>query len=1382
MPLTVNQIQNAYVAFFNRPADTAGLTFWSSYAGSSSDLLSDFAKQPEYTSLFTGLNSTQSVNLIYNNLFGRDADLTGLTYWVGQLTSGKVSIANIADAVNKGALGTDATIVTSKTTAATSFTTNLDTTAEVIAYSAVSSTGLAAVKTWLSAVKDATTLATAQSTVATIITTMATAATATTTAGSTFTLTTGTNTFTGTTGDDTFDGGISSSSLQTLNSGDSLDGGAGNDTLYAVITGSVTPSALKNIENINVTNTTTAATMDFSNATGLSAVANAASTVALTMSGISKSGPTVTVRDTAIAGQVVSFNDVTGTADSATVVISNVTGVATLEVAGVETLTLQPTGTTANVLATLTTAAATKLNVTGSAALNVGTLGTTVVTLDASTNTGTSNVGVTAVLSSTGANTITGGSANDAITVVSTGADSIAMGAGNDTFTNVTGFNTQDTIDGGAGTDTLLSTSALVVAASAATPTTYTVTNIETIAANTILSTGQAFTPANISATATRLNLLGAGAGAALSNSNTDAYTVTGPAGAFTLGLGRSQLLNTLGILGTTTTLAINDTGTAITDSITILNSAQNLTTGAQLAVFNTVAITSLGYETVTINNGTVGNVTQVIGAISLTGDLSANTTLALTGANTITTGAISASIIDASALTAAGTAIGAGTAAFQMSGVNTATTITGSAGIDNLIGHASTATSITAGAGADSITAGTGNDTVLGGAGNDSITAGSGNDSIDAGDGNDLITMAGNLASGDVINGGAGTDTITASSAILPAAASTISNIEIVSFSATASQAMSAFLNAGVTTLGVTTGTLTVTEAQTNLTSIILGATGASVVTGASLTRLVDGTADSLSVLLLDGTTGGTTLTTASFANEETLTIGESGTDSATAVTFALGTVTATALTTLTVTGSNNHSMTLAGNTLTTTINASAATGTFNLAGNAGVTNQTITGSATNLSTIVGGTGNDSITGGALADTITAGAGADTVIGGAGDDTIVGGAGADSFVGGDGTDTLDMNYTLAIDGGSVISTGYVINIGSSAVTATVVNAATATGDMATDALTVAVGTVAILTGTPTTGSTRIDTVSGFENIIGSSGEDYIIGSSSANEITALGGLDIIFAGSGDDNINVTVGTDANTDVINGEGGTDTLVITTALTYTQATDASLQTVEQITLGATASIVLTGQTDGFIITGGAGINSIAASSIADTITDGAGADLIASAAGADTITLATDAAADTLVFGNVTTLTGGADLAFGALAGSDTITGFTGGVGGDILQFDQSGFGLAGVTEFVGLVGALTQDSSDEIVVLTAVGYATDELAEDAIAARVTTDGLDMVFIYFNTTDSKAHIVHDTDAGVDGAGTTTLVGTVNTTGNLVGGIATDFLVGNLSGFN
>jgi Ca2+-binding RTX toxin-like protein len=966
--------------------------------------------------------------------------------------------------------------------------------------------------------------------------------------GQTFTLTTGTNRFTGTIADDTFDAGISSSSLQTLNSGDSLDGGAGSDALFAVVTGSVTPSALKNIEVVNVTNTTTASTLDLSNATGLTSVTNQASTVGLTLAGISKSGPTVTVRDTAIAGQVVTFNDVTGTADAATVVINNLTSGSSLTVAGVETLTLQSDGTATNVVGTnavtgLTAAATTKLNITGAMGVTFATTGllpttnqlpATIVNLDASGNTSTTT-GINVSLAATASTTITGSAGNDTFISLSTGTDSVNLGAGNDSYTNVSGFTTTDTIDGGAGNDTLVSTSAMIVAASATTPTTYTVSNIETINVSDSATTAS-YTPANISTSVTTMNVLGAtlnNIGVAVMADGVTMTTV-GPAGSFALGLGNTTTTAALGVIGTVgaqggETLTISDTGTATTDSLTINNRGVNATTGAQLAMFNTVAIGVTGYETVTINNGSVGSVAQTIGAITLTGDQSANTTLKLTGANVLTTGAITANVIDASALTAPGTAIGAGTAAFQMSGVNTATTITGSAGIDNLIGHASSATSIDGGAGADSITAGSGNDTILGGAGNDSITSGSGNDSINAGDGNDTITVAANLASGDVIDGGAGTDTLLASAAIAAAAAATVSNVEVISFSATASQDMTAFLNSGITTLGATAGALTVTNAQTTLTTLVLGASGASAVTGANVTRLVDGSADTLSILLVDGTTGGTTLVTPSLANEETLTIGESGTDSTAAVTFALGTVTATDLKTLTITGSNNHTMTLSGETLLATVDASAATGTLNIAGGNSAVNMTVTGTPSTAMSIVGGSGNDSITAGAAADSITGGNGNDTIIGNAGNDTIIGGLGVDSLVGGDGTDTISAAYTLSTDGGSSTATGVVINISSSAVLATTIAGYKTTGVAAdglvlgvnSDISSVAAGTMVNLglsTAVATT-SSRIDTLSGFEAIQGSTGTDYLVGSSSANTITGGTGADVMVSGSGADTI-----------------------------------------------------------------------------------------------------------------------------------------------------------------------------------------------------------------------------------------------------------------------
>jgi len=477
------------------------------------------------------------------------------------------------------------------------------------------------------------------------------------------------------------------------------------------------------------------------------------------------------------------------------------------------------------------------------------------------------------------------------------------------------------------------------------------------------------------------------------------------------------------------------------------------------------------------------------------------------------------------------------------------------------LIGHASTATSIDAGAGADSITAGTGNDTILGGAGNDTIVAGSGNDSIDAGAGNDTINMAGNLASGDVISGGDGTDTLLTSAAIAAAAASGISKVEIIGFSATASQPMSAFLNAGVTTLLSTAGVLTVTEAQTDLTTLILGASGASAVTGSSFLRLVDGTADSLSVLLLDGTTGGTTLTSPVFTNEETLTIGESGTDSTAAVTFAVGSATTTSLTTLNFTGSNNHTMTTSGTRLAT-VNASSATGTLNLDASATTAAMTVTSSTASATTIVGGSGADTITGSSVNDSLSGGAGNDTLVGGAGVDTLVGGLGADSIVGGDGTDYFDATGMAAVfdTGGSVVSVGAVVNLSSSAITAanivaygalltTPVATYISTGLTTMPATSAAYFSSAQAAGNYSLVSSVVDTLSSINGVVGTTAVDVIVGSSSADFIDGGTGADYISGLAGDDSLTGGDGADyilpgLGADTIIGGAGADIIVLT----------------------------------------------------------------------------------------------------------------------------------------------------------------------------------------------------------------------------------------------
>lgn len=165
MALTSTQIQNAYVAFFNRPADVAGLNYWSSYSGNAADLLNTFAQSSEYKALYANMNNTQVANAVYQNLFNKAADVAGLNYWVSQLDSGKVTIGNVADAISKGAQGTDAAIITNKVAAAEAFTKALDTTAEIVAYAGVNASGINSVKAWLNTVtSDAASVTTATGT------------------------------------------------------------------------------------------------------------------------------------------------------------------------------------------------------------------------------------------------------------------------------------------------------------------------------------------------------------------------------------------------------------------------------------------------------------------------------------------------------------------------------------------------------------------------------------------------------------------------------------------------------------------------------------------------------------------------------------------------------------------------------------------------------------------------------------------------------------------------------------------------------------------------------------------------------------------------------------------------------------------------------------------------------------------------------------------------------------------------------------------------------------------------------------------------------------------------------------------------------------------
>ncbi|MGF6181991.1 hypothetical protein ABIB42_003018 [Massilia sp. UYP32] len=142
----VAAVQELYVAYFGRPADAAGLDYWTNIVeaqGSTTAVSATFAASPEYTAAFAGMNNTQIVNQIYLNLFGRAADTAGRDYWVGLLNAGTIGVNTIVAEVAAAALTTDAEAVENKVAAATAFTNALDTTAEQNGYAGPAALALA---------------------------------------------------------------------------------------------------------------------------------------------------------------------------------------------------------------------------------------------------------------------------------------------------------------------------------------------------------------------------------------------------------------------------------------------------------------------------------------------------------------------------------------------------------------------------------------------------------------------------------------------------------------------------------------------------------------------------------------------------------------------------------------------------------------------------------------------------------------------------------------------------------------------------------------------------------------------------------------------------------------------------------------------------------------------------------------------------------------------------------------------------------------------------------------------------------------------------------------------------------------------------------------
>ncbi|MES2188287.1 MAG: DUF4214 domain-containing protein [Pseudomonadota bacterium] len=463
-PTELNQL---YLAYFGRPADAGGLAF---YANSPvAQVIAGFSASPESQALYGNTFGAAQISQIYTALFNRPAEPAGIAVWTALLANGGVSSAALALTILQSAGNDDQLTVANKLAFTTQWTSTLEPQAEKAGLSVAN--GFALAKTLLALVGSTqASLASALAGGPTAIAAATAPAGASAPAPQTFTLTTAADTIAGGAGDDTITGfavnnGGTESASATFNAAlDTINGGAGTDTLALTTSGTtpgitIDPVRVTNVERLQVTATTNNTTITLDPTSSFTEIVSNGTVNNTSITGFGASVTRLGVSNlaTGTATLRAAAGTLAGTSDVLTLTLSN-DGSTSNGIVTPATIKLDPaTGTdfyeTLNVVttgtanyATLSTGTAqtalTTVNISGSAPLNLafgnGDKARLATTFDASATTGGITLGGTTSATTLGA-----------------AAQTVKLGSGNDTVFFGANLDTNDTVDGGAGRDSL---------------------------------------------------------------------------------------------------------------------------------------------------------------------------------------------------------------------------------------------------------------------------------------------------------------------------------------------------------------------------------------------------------------------------------------------------------------------------------------------------------------------------------------------------------------------------------------------------------------------------------------------------------------------------------------------------------------------------------------------------------------------------------------------------------------------------------------------------------------------------------------------------------------------------------------------------------------
>lgn len=130
-------LQEIYLALFGRPADPAGLRYWSGHIDAGAlpvDMVARISDSAEYREVHHGLSPAAIIDTVFLYLFGRDMDDAGLALLTAELASGQTTLPAIVLRLIETAQDTDRAVLTEKLAATELYTGRLDTEAEIAAY------------------------------------------------------------------------------------------------------------------------------------------------------------------------------------------------------------------------------------------------------------------------------------------------------------------------------------------------------------------------------------------------------------------------------------------------------------------------------------------------------------------------------------------------------------------------------------------------------------------------------------------------------------------------------------------------------------------------------------------------------------------------------------------------------------------------------------------------------------------------------------------------------------------------------------------------------------------------------------------------------------------------------------------------------------------------------------------------------------------------------------------------------------------------------------------------------------------------------------------------------------------------------------------------